>query len=86
MKFNIIHLLAVLIWIQIAQFNLIYFLSQPFLNFVNLENQTNKLCLHYTGDSTHYTFCHKDQCSVYKKKQEGKHSRKIDLTFYILYR
>ena len=40
------------------------------------ENQTNKLCPYYTvHNSTYNTLCHKDQCSVYKKKQESKNIR-----------
>ena len=40
------------------------------LSFEHWDNQTNKLCLHYTAHSTYYTVYHKDQSLVVENQCE----------------
>ena len=50
-----------------------FFLKLSFgVGFDSLDNQTNKLCLHYTAYSTHYTVYYTDHSLVYQEQWEGK--------------
>ena len=78
-------LFAALIWMQNIKFNFDYFFELYICSDLdNLNNQTNKVFLHYTEHSIHYKVCQTRAQSTKSNKREKTWEKiNLNLKFYL---